>query len=297
MNTNALERRTIYDGRLLPAILVAPQLLITIIFFLVPTAGAIVQSVQATDAFGMNTIFVGFSNFISLLESPLYHASILRTILFCIAVTSLVMAGGLVLACHANRKIKGALIYRVLIICPYAIAPALASVLFVFLFQPQVGLLTNLLAKIGIHFNYATNGWQALLLVIIVTAWQQVSYNFIFYLAALQSVPTSILEAAKLDGAHSFYRFRTIIWPMLKPTTVFLLVTNIVYTAFNTFDVIFALTGGGPGTSTNMLVVKIYRDGIINLDLGGSAAQSVLLMAAIIAVTSIQFRIARKRAS
>lgn len=297
MNTNALERRTIYDGRLLPAILVAPQLLITIIFFLVPTAGAIIQSVQATDAFGMNTIFVGFSNFTSLLESPLYHAAILRTIVFCVAVTCLVMIGGLVLACHANRKIKGALLYRILIICPYAIAPALASVLFVFMFQPQVGLLTNLLTKIGIHFNYATNGWQALLLVIIVTAWQQVSYNFIFYLAALQTVPVSILEAAKLDGAHSFYRFRTIIWPMLKPTTVFLLVTNIVYAAFNTFDVIFALTGGGPGTSTNMLVVKIYRDGVINLDLGGSAAQSVLLMAAIIAVTSIQFRIARRRAT
>lgn len=297
MNTNALERRTLYNGRLLPAILVAPQLLITIVFFLVPTAGAIIQSVQATDAFGMNTVFVGLSNFTSLLSSPLYHAAILRTIIFCIAVTALVMAGGLVLACHANRNIKGALLYRVLIICPYAIAPALASVLFVFMFQPQVGMLTNLLAKMGINFDYATNGWQALLMVIIVTAWQQISYNFIFYLAALQSVPASIIEAAKLDGARGFYRFRTMIWPMLKPTTVFLLVTNVVYSAFNTFDVIFALTGGGPGTSTNMLVVKIYRDGVINLDLGGSAAQSVLLMAAIIAVTSIQFRLARKRAT
>lgn len=250
---------------------------------------------QATDPFGTHTIFVGLSNFVDLLTSPAYHEAILRTVFFCIAVTFLVMACGLVLACYANHSIKGRMIYRILIICPYAIAPALASALFVFMFQPQVGLFTNLLAKVGINFNYATNGWQALLLVIIVTSWQQVSYNFIFYLASLQSVPASIIEAAKLDGAHGFYRFRTMVWPMLKPTTAFLLVTNIVYTAFNTFDVIYALTGGGPGTATNMLVVKIYRDGVINLDLGGSAAQSVLLMVAIIAVTSVQFRLTRKR--
>lgn len=297
MSTNTTERRTIYNGRLLPAILVAPQLAITIIFFLIPTAGALIQSTQATDAFGLNTVFVGLSNFTALLSSSAYHEAIIRTAAFCVAVTFLVMVGGLVLACYANHAIKGRMIYRILILCPYAIAPALASVLFVFMFEPQVGLFSNLLAKFGINFNYATNGWQALLLVIVVTSWQQVSYNFIFYLAALQSVPVSIIEAAKLDGAHGFYRFRTMVWPMLKPTTVFLLVTNIVYTAFNTFDVIYALTGGGPGTSTNMLVVKIYRDGIINLDLGGSAAQSVLLMVAIIAITSVQFRLTRKRTS
>lgn len=168
--------------------------------------------------------------------------------------------------------------------------------IFVFLFQPQIGMITNVLARFGVNFNYTANGTQALGLVILIAAWKQVSYNFIFYLAALQSVPRSMLEAATLDGARGLHRFRTMIWPMLMPTTLFLSVTNIVYAAFDTFDVIFALTGGGPGTSTDMLVVKVYRDGVINLDLGGSAAQSVLLMAGIIALTALQMRLTRGRA-
>lgn len=290
-----MERRTLFSGRLLPAALIAPQLVITFVFFLLPAGGAFVQSTQATDAFGLNTVFVGLSNFAALLTSPEYHEALVRTSIFCVIVTGLSMAGGLLFASFANHAIKGRFIYRILLIWPYAIAPALTSVIFVFLFQPQVGLITNFLAHFGINFNYATHGGQAFALVILIAAWKQVSYNFIFYLAALQSVPRSMIEAATLDGARGFYRFRTMVWPMLMPTTLFLLVTNIVYAAFDTFDVIYALTGGGPGTATDVLVVKVYRDGVINLDLGGSAAQSVLLMVGIIGLTALQFRLTRKR--
>ena len=288
-----MERKTLFRGWLLPAALVAPQLLITFVFFFWPAGQALVESTQATDAFGLSTIFVGASNFLALLADPNYHAAILRTAFFCVAVTILAMAAGLLFASFANRAIKGRFLYRTALIWPYAIAPALSSVIFVFLFQPQIGMITNVLARFGVNFNYTANGTQALGLVILIAAWKQVSYNFIFYLAALQSVPRSMLEAATLDGARGLHRFRTMIWPMLMPTTLFLSVTNIVYAAFDTFDVIFALTGGGPGTSTDMLVVKVYRDGVINLDLGGSAAQSVLLMAGIIALTALQMRLTR----
>jgi sn-glycerol 3-phosphate transport system permease protein len=292
-----VERRTLFNSRLLPAVLVAPQLAITFIFFLLPAGGAFYQSTQSTDAFGLNTVFVGLRNFASLVTSPQYHEALVRTAVFCVIVTSLSMAGGLVFASFANRSIHGRFLYRILLIWPYAIAPALTSVIFVFLFQPQIGLITNLLAGFGINFNYATNSNQALALVVLIAAWKQVSYNFIFYLAALQSVPRSIIEAATLDGARSFHRFRTMIWPMLMPTTLFLVVTNLVYSAFDTFDVIYALTGGGPGTATDVLVVKVYRDGVINLDLGGSAAQSVLLMAGIVGLIIMQFRITTRRST
>lgn len=292
-----MERRTLFNGRLLPAVLVAPQLAITFIFFLLPAGGAFYQSTQSTDAFGLNTVFVGLRNFASLVTSPQYHEALVRTAVFCIIVTSLSMAGGLVFASFANRSIHGRFLYRILLIWPYAIAPALTSVIFVFLFQPQIGLITNLLAGFGINFNYATNSNQAFALVVLIAAWKQVSYNFIFYLAALQSVPRSIIEAATLDGARGFHRFRTMIWPMLMPTTLFLVVTNLVYSAFDTFDVIYALTGGGPGTATDVLVVKVYRDGVINLDLGGSAAQSVLLMAGIVGLVIVQFRITTRRSA
>ncbi|GAN80569.1 ABC transporter permease subunit [Acidocella aminolytica] len=292
-----MERRTLFNSRLLPAVLVAPQLAITFIFFLLPAGGAFYQSTQSTDAFGLNTVFVGLRNFASLVTSPQYHEALVRTAVFCVIVTNLSMAGGLVFASFANRSIHGRFLYRILLIWPYAIAPALTSVIFVFLFQPQIGLITNLLAGFGINFNYATNSNQALALVVLIAAWKQVSYNFIFYLAALQSVPRSIIEAATLDGARSFHRFRTMIWPMLMPTTLFLVVTNLVYSAFDTFDVIYALTGGGPGTATDVLVVKVYRDGVINLDLGGSAAQSVLLMAGIVGLIIMQFRITTRRST
>lgn len=291
-----MERRTLFGGWVLPAVLVAPQLAITVLFFLLPAWRAFAESVRATDAFGLNTSFVGLANFIELFQSETYREALLRTGVFCVAVTVLAMGGGLVLAAFANRAIRGARIYRILLIWPYAIAPAIASVIFVFLMQPQIGMVTNVLARFGLDFNYATHADQAFLLVVLIAAWKQVSYNFIFYLAGLQSVPRSVIEAATLDGARGFYRFRTMIWPLLAPTTFFLIIVNVVYAAFDTFALIFALTAGGPGTATETLVVKVYRDGILNLDIGGSAAQSVILMAIIIALTSVQFRFTGKRA-
>jgi len=291
-----MERRTLFGGWVLPAVLVAPQLAITVLFFLLPAWRAFAESVRATDAFGLNTSFVGLANFIELFQSDTYREALVRTGVFCVAVTVLAMAAGLVLAAFANRAIRGARVYRILLIWPYAIAPAIASVIFVFLMQPQIGMVTNWLAAFGLEFNYATHADQAFLLVILIAAWKQVSYNFIFYLAGLQSVPRSVIEAATLDGARGFYRFRTMIWPLLAPTTFFLIIVNVVYAAFDTFALIFALTAGGPGTATETLVVKVYRDGILNLDIGGSAAQSVVLMAIIIALTTVQFRFTGKRA-
>jgi sn-glycerol 3-phosphate transport system permease protein len=290
-----MERRTLFGGWVLPAVLVAPQLAITVLFFLLPAWRAFAESVRATDAFGLNTSFVGLANFIELFQSDTYREALVRTGVFCVAVTVLAMAAGLVLAAFANRAIRGARVYRILLIWPYAIAPAIASVIFVFLMQPQIGMVTSWLAAFGLEFNYATHADQAFLLVILIAAWKQVSYNFIFYLAGLQSVPRSVIEAATLDGARGFYRFRTMIWPLLAPTTFFLIIVNVVYAAFDTFALIFALTAGGPGTATETLVVKVYRDGILNLDIGGSAAQSVVLMAIIIALTTVQFRFSGKR--
>jgi sn-glycerol 3-phosphate transport system permease protein len=291
-----MERRTLFDGWLLPVLLVAPQLAITILFFFLPAWRAFSESVQATDAFGLSSSFVGVANFVHLFESPIYQGALVRTAVFCVAVTVLAMGFGLLLANFANRAIRGARIYRILLIWPYAIAPAIASVIFVFLLQPQIGLLTNLFARFGINFNYATHETQAFILIIVIAAWKQVSYNFIFYLAGLQSVPRSVIEAATLDGARGFHRFRTMIFPLLAPTTFFLIIVNVVYAAFDTFALIFALTAGGPGTATETLVVKVYRDGVLNLDIGGSAAQSIILMVIIIVLTSIQFRYTGKRA-
>ncbi|MDE2581490.1 MAG: ABC transporter permease subunit [Rhodospirillales bacterium] len=290
-----MERRTLFAGWALPAFLVLPQLAVTVLFFLVPAWRAFVESVRSVNAFGLNASFVGLANFADLLGSGPYRATVLRTLVYCAAVTLLAMAGGLVLAVFADREIRGRAIYRALLILPYAIAPAIASVIFVFLLQPEIGLLTHLFRSFGIDWNYVLNGRQAFALVILIGAWKQVSYNFIFYLAGLQSIPRALTEAAALDGARGFTRFRTIVWPLLTPTTFFLVVVNVVYAAFDTFALIFALTGGGPGTATETLVVKVYRDGVINLDLGGSAAQSVILMALIVGLTVLQFRYVGRR--
>lgn len=290
-----MERRTLFAGRVLPAFLVLPQLVITVLFFLLPAARAFTESVFAANAFGMNASFVGLQTFAALLGSAAYRATVLRTLVYSGGVTSLAMAGGLVLAVFADRGVRGQAVYRTLLILPYAIAPAIASVIFVFLLQPEIGLLIRPLAALGIDWNYSLHGGQAFATVVLIGAWKQVSYNFIFYLAGLQSIPRSLVEAAALDGARGFTRFRTIVWPLLAPTTFFLIVVNVVYAAFDTFALIFALTGGGPGTATETLVVKVYRDGVINLDLGGSAAQSVILMGLIVGLTIIQFRYVGRR--
>jgi sn-glycerol 3-phosphate transport system permease protein len=282
-----MDRRTIFSGWALPLALVAPQLGLTCIFFLWPAARAVQEAVTASDPFGTANIFVGLANFMALFADPEYWAAIGRTVFFCAAVSAIAMALGLLLAVFAERVITGRHWYRTLLIWPYAIAPALTAVLFVFLFDPTIGLIGR---HLGAHWNYGLNGHQAMALVIAASAWKQVSYNFIFYVAALQTVPRSLIEAATLDGAGALKRFRSIVWPILFPTTMFLLVVNLVYAAFDTFGLIYALTGGGPAGATETLVVKVYEDGYVGNDIGGSAAQSVVLMVLVMALVALQFR-------
>ena len=292
-----MERRTLFDGRLLPILLVLPQLLLTIFFFLWPAGEAIWSSTTVQDPFGQGSVFVGLDNFIELFSDPLYLQSILRTVLFCAAVSVLAMGVALFLAIFADREIRGRAIYRTLLIWPYAIAPAMSAVLWLFLLNPRVGLLGRWLNAHDLGWDYLINGGQAMLMVTLASAWKQVSYDFIFFLAGLQSIPRAVTEAARMDGARGWRRFRTITFPLLAPTTFFLLVVNLVYAAFDTFGTIWALTGGGPGQATTTLVIQVYRAGIINQDIGGSSAQSVVLMVGIIALTALQFRFLNRRAT
>lgn len=290
-----MDRRTIFPHRVLPALLVAPQLLLTLLFFLWPAAQAIWSSTIIEDPFGERSVFVGLDNFTALFADPLYRQSVLRTVTFCVAVSALSMAAALVLALFAERAIRGRAVYRTLLIWPYAVAPAIAAVLWLFLLSPRIGLLGRWLNAAGLDWNYYVHGWQALLLVIGASAWKQVSYNFIFFLAGLHAIPRGVIEAARMDGARFWRRLGTITLPLLAPTTVFLLIVNLVYAAFDTFGTIWALTQGGPAKATETLVVKVYRDGYLNADLGSSAAQSVVLMVGVIALTALQFRFLGRR--
>jgi sn-glycerol 3-phosphate transport system permease protein len=263
-----------------------------VIFFLWPAASALQEAVTASDPFGTTTIFVGAANFAALFGDPGYWAAVTRTVEFCVAVTAASMGVGLGLAYFAAQTIAGQRWYRTLLIWPYAVAPALSAIIFVFIADPQIGLLGR---HLGPGWDYALNGGQAMGLVIVASAWKQVSYNFIFYTAALLGIPRSLTEAATLDGARGWRRFSGIIWPLLLPTTLFLMVVNLVYAAFDTFGTIYALTKGGPAGATETLVVKVYEDGFIGNDIGGSAAQSVALMLLVIALVSLQFRLVRAR--
>ena len=290
-----MDRRTTFPGVLLPLLLVAPQLLLTAVFFLWPAGEAVWFSAQRQDAFGLRSVFVGAENFVSLFEDPLYRDSAARTAWFCLAVAVLAMGTALLLAVFADREIKGRGVYRTLLIWPYAIAPAVAAVLWILVLHPQVGLAGRWLNRHGFDWDYKLRGGQAMGVVILASAWKQVSYNFIFFLAGLQAIPRGVIEAARMDGAGKWRRFRTITVPLLAPTTFFLLVVNLVYAAFDTFGTIKALTDGGPGKATETLVVKVYRDGVVNLDLGSSSAQSVVLMAGVVALTMAQFRLLGRR--
>ena len=241
-----MERRTLFGGWALPAAFVLPQALLTILFFLWPAGQAIYGSLTRQDAFGLKTQFIGLENFVDLFTDPLYIESMWRTLGFCLAVTFLSMGVALLLAVFADREIKGRGIYRTLLIWPYAVAPAVAAILWILLLHPQIGMVSHALKTIGINWDYKINGTQAMLVVILASAWKQVSYNFIFFLAGLQSIPRSVIEAARMDGARGWRSFRTIIFPLLAPTTFFLLVVNLVYSAFDTFGTIQAMTQGGP---------------------------------------------------
>lgn len=290
-----MPRRAIFPGRVLPGLLVAPQVAVTLIFFFWPAGQAVRQAFLVQDAFGLRQRFVWFDNFRAVLTDPLYLEAAARTVVFSLSVTGLAMSAALLLAVLADRRLRGAAAFRTLLVWPYAIAPAVSAALWLFIFHPSIGMAGRWLRAAGVAWDYKLDGAQALLLVILAAAWKQVSYNFIFFLAGLQAIPVSVIEAAALDGAGTGRRFWSIVFPLLSPTTFFLLVVNLVYAFFDTFGVIHALTGGGPGKATETLIYKVYVDGVVNLDLGGSSAQSVLLMLLVIGLTAAQFRYVERR--
>jgi sn-glycerol 3-phosphate transport system permease protein len=290
-----MRRKVIFPGTLLPYMLLAPQLAITVVFFFWPAGEAVWFSFLRQDAFGISTQFVGLENFEDLFADPLYLQVVRNTLVFSIAVTGLAMGSALLLAVLADRHIRGRGAYRTLLIWPYAVAPAVAAVLYIFLFHPNIGLLGRALNGAGIAWDYRLNGDQAMLVVVLAAAWKQVSYNFLFFLAGLQSIPRSVLEAAAIDGARPLRRFWTVVFPLLSPTTFFLLVINLTYAFFDTFGIIDALTKGGPGNATQTLIYRAYIDGRVNLDLGSSSAQSVVLMVAVMVLTLVQFRFIERR--
>ena len=285
-----MQRKVVFNNQGLPYLLLAPQLAITLVFFFWPAGQAVYTSLLQQDPFGANKTFVGLANFAAILDDPNYLQSLIRTAIFSISVALIAMVPALLLAVMADKVVKGALIYRTALIIPYAIAPAVAGVLWMFLFNPSVGVIAWMIKQLGFAWNPKLDGGDAMLLVIMAAGWKQIAYNCLFFLAGLQSIPKSLIEAAAIDGAGAVRRFWTIVFPLLSPTTFFLLVVNLVYAFFDTFGVIHTVTSGGPAKATEILVYKVYYDGVIALDLGASSAQSVILMALVIALTAIQFR-------
>jgi len=290
-----LEKRVVFHGKLLPFILLAPQLLVTLIFFYLPAGQAVWQSFLVQDAFGLSTEFVWFENYQILLSKPDYYRTMLTTVIFSSLVAFFSLSIALLFAVQADKHIKFATGYKTLLIWPYAVAPAIAGVLWLFMFQPSLGLVSQALRAAGFEWNPLLNQNHAMSLVVMAATWKQISYNFLFFLAGLQAIPKSVIEAAAIDGATPMRRFWTIIFPLLSPTTFFLLVVNIVYVFFDTFGIIDAATQGGPARATETLVYKVFSDGKSGGDLGGSAAQSVILMVIVIALTAIQFRYVERK--
>jgi len=288
-------KRALFRHRWLPYALLLPQLAITLIFFIWPASQALWQSVLREDAWGLKTEFVGLENFAELFSSAHYLGSFEMTLTFSVLVTFLSMSISLLLAINADRVIRGISAYKTLLIWPYAVAPAVAGVLWFFMFNPTIGILAWMIKGSGIDWNHYQNGGHAMALIVIAAVWKQISYNFLFFLAGLQAVPKSLIEAAAIDGAGPIRRFWSIIFPLLSPTTFFLLVVNVVYAFFDTFGIVHATTDGGPAGATSILVYKVYNDGFVGLDLGGSAAQSVVLMVIVIALTVVQFRYIERR--
>jgi sn-glycerol 3-phosphate transport system permease protein len=290
-----MEKRVRFRSPWLPYALVLPQIAVTLVFFFWPAAETLYYSALLQDAFASKIQFVWFDNFITLFQDPHYLASFRVTALFSAIVAITGLALSLLLAVFADRVLRGANVYKTLLIWPYAVAPAVAGVLWLFMLSPSIGILTYTLRGVGVDWNYYVHPDQALLLICVAAIWKQISYNFLFFLAGLQAIPSSLLEAAAIDGAGPMRRFWTIVFPLLSPTAFFLLVVNVVYAFFDTFAIIDSTTQGGPAQATQILVFKIYQDGVQALDLGGSAAQSVVLMVIVVALTVVQFRWVERR--
>jgi sn-glycerol 3-phosphate transport system permease protein len=291
----AVEKRVRFKSRWLPWVLIAPQMAIVLVFFFWPAGQALYQSVLIEDAFGTTTQFAGLENFRRLWHDPGYLASFATTAVFSVLVAGLGLGLALTLAVMADRVVRAASIYKTLLILPYAVAPAVAGVLWLFMFAPSVGIVSYALNQFGFEWNHLLDGNQAMALIVMAAVWKQVSYNFLFFLAGLQAIPKSLIEAATIDGARPWRRFWTIVFPLLSPVTFFLVVINVVYVFLDTFAIVDVATQGGPGKDTAILIYKLYYDGFKALDLGGSAAQSVVLMAIVVAMTVVQFRFVEKR--
>ena len=290
-----MEKRVVFKSTWLPWVLIAPQVLVIAVFFFWPAAQALFQSTQQSDAFGTSVEWVGLENFRNLWNDASYLVSFKTTAIFSALVAVLGLSLSLFLAVFADRVVKGSTVYRTLLIWPYAVAPAVAGVLWLFMFSPSIGIVSYALREAGFAWDSLLNSNHAMALIVMAAVWKQISYNFLFFLAGLQSIPKSLIEAASMDGARPWRRFWTIQFPLLSPTTFFLLVINIVYAFFDTFAIVDAATKGGPGKDTAILVYKAYFDGFKAMDLGGSAAQSVVLMVIVVALTVVQFRFVEKK--
>ena len=290
-----VEKRVVFRSGWLPWALLAPQAIVIAVFFFWPAGQALLQSLQQSDAFGTSVSWVGLENFRNLWNDETYLASFQTTAIFSLLVAVLGIGISLLLAVFADRVVRGATLYKTLLIWPYAVAPAVAGVLWLFMFSPSIGIVAYGLQELGIDWNHLLNGGQAMALVVMAAVWKQISYNFLFFLAGLASIPKSLIEAAAIDGARPWRRFWTIQFPLLTPTTFFLLVINMVYAFFDTFAIIDASTQGGPGKDTSILVYRVYYDGFKALDLGGSAAQSVVLMVIVVVLTVLQFKFVEKK--
>jgi sn-glycerol 3-phosphate transport system permease protein len=291
----AQEKRVVFRSRWLPWLLLAPQAAVIGVFFFWPAAQALLQSLQQQDAFGLSTEWVGLDNFKALWADASYLDSFKTTAFFSVSVAVLGLSISLLLAVMANRVVRGAGVYKTLLIWPYAVAPAIAGVLWLFMFAPSIGIVAYWLRALGYDWNHLLNSDHAMTLIVMAAVWKQISYNFLFFLAGLQSIPRSLIEAAAIDGASPWRRFWDVTFPLLSPTSFFLLVINIVYAFFDTFGIVDAATQGGPGKETAILVYKVYHDGFKALDLGGSAAQSVVLMVIVVSLTVLQFRFVEKK--
>jgi len=290
-----MEKRVFFRSGCLPWLLLAPQMLVILVFFFWPAGQALYQSLQQQDPFGTSVEYVGLDNFRQLFADPGYVDSFKTTALFSVLVAGIGIALSLLLAVFADRITRGGTFYKTMLILPYAVAPAVAAVLWVFMFSPSLGVVAYALGRLGIDWNHLLNSGHAMTLIVMAAIWKQLSYNFLFFLAGLQSIPRSLIEAAAIDGARPWRRFWTVQFPLLSPTTFFLLVINVVYAFFDTFAIVDAATHGGPGTDTAILVYKVYYDGFKAMDLGGSAAQSVVLMGIVVVLTVIQFRYVEKK--
>uniref|UniRef100_E6VF33 sn-glycerol-3-phosphate transport system permease protein UgpA n=1 Tax=Rhodopseudomonas palustris (strain DX-1) TaxID=652103 RepID=E6VF33_RHOPX len=288
-------KQAVFQSKFLPYLLVLPQLAVVLVFFYWPAGQAVIQSFLMQDAFGLSTVFVWFDNYRELLADPDYFAAILRTFAFSFAIALSSLSLALLLAVMADRPLRGSTFYRTLLIWPYAVAPPVVGVLWIFMLNPSLGVIAHGLRALGINWNPLLDGHQAALLIILAAAWKQISYNFLFFLAGLQAIPASVIEAAAIDGARPMRRFWTIIFPLLSPTIFFLIVVNVVYAFFETFGIIDTMTRGGPAKATETLVYKVYSDGLLGGNLGSSAAQSVILMGIVIALTAFQFRFVERK--